>query len=792
MSMRIHSIGFCTAAALCLLAAAPKSPLAANDAPTEPSLSDAAKTGALVFSPTNRQVLLDTLARPMARLEVGPGQTNIATTLPLLLEQFHFSQRALDDDLSSKFLDRYLEVLDGMHFHFLQTDIDEFEVYRKELDNLLAAKGDLTPAHRIFSRFLQRLTQRVDYIGELLATEKFEFTGNDSYNLDRRKAPRPKTLEEAKQLWRQHLRSEILQDKLNKEKPEDIASKITKRYSRLLRSLQDYDRDDVFELYLSSLSQVYDPHTDYMGKSALDTFNINMSLSLTGIGALLRSEDGYCKIQSLVANGPAQKSKLLKENDRIIAVADKGTNEPMDVVEMKLNKVVEMIRGPKGTEVRLTIIPADAPDPSVRKTVSLIRDEIKLEDQEAKAKIIDLPGTADKPTRLGIIDLPSFYAEFDFSGKRQSSEPKKSTTRDVRALLQKLIAEHVEGIILDLRRNGGGSLEEAINLTGLFIKEGPVVQVKEHNGRKYVDKDTDSAVVYDGPLLVLTSRFSASASEILAGALQDYGRALIVGDKSTHGKGTVQQLIDLQKFPQLRRDGINPGALKVTIRKFYRPSGSSTQLKGITPDIILPSPNNHREVGESSLENALPWDEITSAKYEKLNRIQPLLAELQKRSAARVESDLDLQYLKEDIEQLKKALEDKTVSLNEEQRRKETAQAEARSKARQAELKARPPINETVYELTLALASQPGLPGPVAKTNAPPKVEASVDPVKADEEDDSPGHAAPPPVDVALKEAKRILADLISLSTDPQAIAAATVNKSPDGKPAGDLGAAQK
>jgi carboxyl-terminal processing protease len=765
-------------------------PLPAQEAPAALKEPEAPRNTVLVFSPTNRQVLLETTRRPPQKLDITPDQTNIARIVPLVLEQYHFLQEELNDARSSKALDRYIEMLDGMHLHFLQSDIDEFDpLYRTHLDELLKKKGDVAPAQHIFSRFLQRLTQRVDHVGELLATEKFDFTGTDRYNLDRKKSPRPKDLAEARQLWRQHLRYEILQDKLNKEKPEDIASKITKRYSRLLRSLQDYDRDDVLELYLSAVAQVFDPHTDYMGKSSLDTFNINMSLSLTGIGALLRSEDGYCRIQSLVANGPAQKSKQLKENDRIIAVAQ-GTNEAVDVVEMKLNKVVEMIRGRKGTEVRLTIIPADAPDPSVRKVVSLIRDEIKLEDQEAKAKIIDFPGSAGKPVRVGVIDLPSFYAQMDLTGKKEDDGPRKSTTRDVALLLRKLTSENVDGVILDLRRNGGGSLEEAINLTGLFIKEGPVVQVKDHDGEKHVDSDKDESILFDGPLVVLTSRFSASASEILAGALQDYGRAVIVGDKSTHGKGTVQQLIDLRKIGALRRSTNSPGAVKVTIRKFYRPSGSSTQLKGVTPDIILPSPNNHADVGESALENALPWDTITEAKYEKLNRVQPYLVDLQKRSTARVEANPDFQYLKEDIEQVKKALADRTVSLNEEQRVKEKAEAEARSKARQAELKARPAAHETVYEITLALADKAGLPVAVGQSKPAEKSDDARDPKKADDDEETAHEAKVPLVDVALKEAKRILADFISLGRNDPAIAAANPQPSPDGKAPANLGAA--
>ncbi|MBM3833678.1 MAG: tail-specific protease [Verrucomicrobia bacterium] len=739
----------------------------------------------LTFAATNNQVILDVRAKKTKPLEPGRNDANIARYTALLLEHKHFLQQPFNDSISSKFLDRYLETLDYMHMHFLQSDLDDFESYRTILDELVEKRGDLTPAHHMFSVFLRRLEQRVAYVGELLTTEKFEFKGNDRYSYDRRKSAPPKSLDEAKELWRQHLRYEILQEKLNKEKPEEIGAKISRRYARLLRMFKEYDSDDVIELYLSSLARVYDPHSDYMGKSQFENFNVSMSLKLYGIGALLQSEDGYCRIKSLVPNGPAAKSKQIKENDRIIAVAQGDDNEPVDVVEMKLNKVVEMIRGVKGTKVRLTIIPADAPDPSVRKTVALIRDEIKLEDQEAKAKLIELPG--EKTLRLGVIDLPSFYAEFELGGKKTDGQP-KSTTVDVRKLITKLNHEKVDGIILDLRRNGGGSLEEAINLTGLFIKEGPVVQVKDHDGKQMVERDTDPSVVYDGPLIVLTSRHSASASEILAGALQDYGRALIVGDDSTHGKGTVQALDQLDKY--IRQSGLppsNPGALKVTIRKFYRASGSSTQLKGVTPDIILPSLNNYGEVGEAALDNPLPWDAIPSAKYEKLNRIQPFLAELQKRSAKRVTEDKDFSYLREDIEQYKKTLADKSVSLNEAQRLKEKQEAETRFKTRQDELKTRPSLDEKVYEITLKLADLPGLPPPVEKSNTVAKAE-SPKPIDADSdsaEDSTESKALA--IDIRMKEAKRILADMISLSGNGAAVASANTKTELDTKAGGNL-----
>jgi carboxyl-terminal processing protease len=768
-------------------AEATQTPLVAQPAPATNQTQ--AASGPISLASTNVQMLLDVLARQNKPLVPGPNDTNIARLVAKILVQNHYLQEPLDNARANKFLDRYIDVLDNLHMHFFQSDLKEFDKYRSKLETLTYRDGDTTPAREIFDRFLERLEERSKYVADLLQTEKFEFTGNDRFNLNRKEAPRPKDLGEAKEIWRQYVRYEVLQEKLNKEKPEEIGKKIARRYARILRMYQDLDNGDIFEIYLTALAHTYDPHSDYMGKSQLETFSINMSLSLYGIGALLQSEDGYCKIKELVPGGPAAQSKKLKPNDRIIGVAQ-GNEEVVDVVDTPLKKVVDMIRGPKGTVVNLTIIPADATDPSSRKTVMLVRDEIKLEDQEAKAKIIDVPGDQDKRTRLGVIDLPSFYASFD---RRGDDEP-KSTTVDVSKLLRKLKREKVDGIILDLRRNGGGSLEEAINLTGLFIKEGPVVQVKDHAGRVMVDADTDPGVLYDGPLIVLTSRFSASASEILAGALQDYGRALIVGDSSTHGKGTVQSLIKLDPFVQrsLGHTMENPGAVKLTIRKFYRASGASTQLKGVTPDIVLPSPNNYAEIGENSLDNPLSWDTIRSASYEKLNLIQPLLPELQHRSQARLDKDQDFIYLREDIDQYRKLLADRTVSLNEQQRLKEKQDIDARQKARQAELKSRPETKETVYELTLKQAGEPGLPAPMSKTNEvtsasssstipehalvakssdTPKSDDSKAAAKDDDEDDATGESKVAPVDAGLKEAKRILVDLISLWSRADSVA---------------------
>ena len=753
---------------------------------------DASSTN--VLAALDDLILLERRSRSLPPVEAVPDEGAIARWTAKVLAEVHYLQQPLNDEISSKFLDRYLATLDNLHLHFLQSDLQEFDQYRTVLDDLTIA-GKTGPAREIFKRFLQRVDQRVAYVAELLKTEQFEFTSNDRYYIDRRKAPYPKDLDEAKRLWRLHLRYEYLQEKLNLERPkvadatrpgtkerknetnaapvnarDEIIKTLTRRYQRILRfwTLEE-DGGDVLQFYLTALMNVYDPHSDYLGKSTFENFAMSMNLSLFGIGALLQSEDGYCKIKELKP-GPAMQSQQLKPGDRIVGVAQGDEREPVDVVGMKLSKVVDMIRGPKGTKVRLTIIPADASDPSTRKEVALIRDEIKLEYEEAKAKIVEVPGKEGAKMRLGVIDLPSFYASFDVANANGKATH-KSTTEDVAKLLKKLKAENVTGVILDLRRNGGGSLEEAINLTGLFIKEGVVVQVKDAKGNIIKDNDTDPSVLYDGPLIVLTSRFSASASEIVAGALQDYGRALIVGDSSTHGKGTVQSLIQLEPIVHRFSDSTNnPGALKVTIRKFYRASGSSTQLKGVVPDIVLPSVSNYEEVGEAALEYPLAWDEIPSAAYEKLDLIQPVLPELRKRSTERLAIDKDFAYLQEDIATFRKYLAEKSVSLNEEARLKEMKENEEKIQARKKERKARHEPEEKVYELTLKQVDLPGLPPPPAKPTDLSGAETKKDDASAEDEDVDPADKVAA-VDVTLKETKRILLDLVTLSSKETAVA---------------------
>src|SRR5579871_1140351 len=690
---------------------------------------------------------------------------NIARITALLLDQRNYVRLPNHEEISSKLLDSFLDALDPMHIYFLQSDLKEFEPWRTTLEDMLLKSGDITPAEKILDRFRERLDQQSAYADAQLKTEKFAFDSNDVFVFDRKKLPRPKDMDEAKSLWRELLRYEYLQEKMSKQKPDETIKTLNRRYTRTTRRWHDYDNDDLLQLYLITLSHVYDPHSDYYGKAAQEDFDINyMRLSLVGIGASLVSEDGYCKVSDLLAGGPAIKSGKLKVGDRIVAVAQ-GDKEPVDVVDMKLTQIVEMIRGEKGTTVRLTVVPAESSDTSTRKVIALVRDQVKLEEQEAKARLIETHTPDGKTVRLGVIELPSFYANLDDPSKQG-----KSTTHDIAKLLTKLKAENINGLILDLRNNGGGLLKEAVRLTGLFIKKGPVVQVRNISGHIDVLEDTDPSTAYDGPMIVMTNRLSASASEILAGALQDYGRAVIVGDSSTFGKGTVQAQYPLDEFLQQlhMKTEIDPGTLHLTIQQFFRPGGSSTQLKGVVPDIVLPSLTNYLDYSEKMMDNPLPWDSIPASSFDKVGRVQPFVATLKQLSDARIASDKDFIYLNEEIERLKKLKEEKSVSLNEAQRMKEKQETEARLEARKKDLASRPASKDKVYLLTLALADQPGLPAPL-KGDTPDKPNSRRN-VSPDDDPTAQNDTKVTGPDILLNETEHILVDLVNLSKSGSAV----------------------
>jgi len=796
---------------------------------------------------------------------------NIAEIEAEMLQTWQYSQHPFDAEISSRFLDRYLETLDYSHIYFLQSDINEFETYRTNLHVLTLQDHDMSPCWVIFSRFMQRANERIKYVTNLLATTKFDFTGHDRFVVNRHTLPYAKDMDEAKEYWRQELRCEYLDQLLaaqgiefsgtvsnargdlgimisrDKARPQDfdyfptrllgrdghpflgpekisvtssnatihlpwrqgtdlskitnaffspsgakigeirfhrvgpasstnlgtvatnyaavihldetnlpaINKTVTSRYVQMLDNYKDLERDRVFELYMNALARAYDPHSDYMGHLEAENFDIQMKLSLFGIGAVLEKDKNYCKIREL-KEGPAAKSGQIKPDDRIVAVAQSNA-EPVDVVGMPLDKIVEMIRGPKGTQVTLTIIPVDAAE-TARKEVTLIRDEIKLEDEAAKAVLYEIPTTNSPsfPLKLGVIDLASFYADKD--------HPEVNTTSDVMRLINRLKQEKVDGIILDLRRNGGGYLDEAIKLTGLFNPKGPVVQTKDPNGTTVTDPSPEPGPLYDGPLVVLTSVFSASASEILAGALQDYGRALMVGDHSTFGKGTVQTVQMLTNWFDLKKMecSYDPGVLKVTIKKFYRAGGVSTQLQGVLSDIELPSIDDAADVGERSLPNAMPCDSVSSSDHLEdlqLNHVKPYLAELQARSRQRVEKDKDFSYIREDIEEFRKEQADKSLSLNEAERLAEQKTENARAEVRRKERLSRKKSDEKIYALTLKNIDLPELQPPNVKTNS---VAAANKNARMNAgEDETPTDQ--PPVDPTLEETKRILADYIEL-----------------------------
>ena len=692
--------------------------------------------------------------RPSIRLDASTAEGKVTQLTTQLLEQTQFSHERLDDALASKFLDRYFDSLDGTRELFFQSDVAEFHRAYPHLGAAMRLQGDTHPAHAVFARFLQRVDQRAKFVKKELASNDFDFTGHDRLSVDRENATRPQDATEAQALWRERLRAEYLQEKLAGKASEDIVKTVGHRYESQQKIFKNFNSDTVLEMYLNALAHVYDPHSDYMDREQLASFNTVMKLSLAGIGATLQEDDGYCKIRDLVPGGPAALSGKLKVGDRIVGVSQNHGKDMVDIVDLPLPQAVDLIRGPKGTDVTLAIVPALA-QAGARKSITIQRDEIHLEEERAKARIVDFP-TNGKAVRMGVIDLPGFYASED----RHSP----SATADVTKLIKKLKVEGVQGLILDLRRNGGGSLEEAISLTGLFISSGPVVQTRDLSGHIDVGDDRGGRTLYDGPLIVLTSRLTASASEIVAGALQDYGRALIVGDTSTFGKGTVQTMLSLGEIMQ--KGGVvpaaDPGALKVTISKFYRPSGQSTQLRGVHADIVLPSATDLPEIGESGMKNPMPWDTVAPALYDHFDLVKPYVARLKATSESRVADSREFGWLREDLQRAKADENDKSVSLNEAERRQQQDDAKARAKTRDAERAAHQKPAPPVYEITVKGASTPGLPAPMD----PKKAQAA-----PDESQDEAGDAetSKPSEDIQLQETEHILADYVGTLEQPPA-----------------------
>ncbi len=686
------------------------------------------------------------LSASMAWADLTPDECKkITQTVGRLISQIHYRQAGLNDEIAGHHLKSYLNLLDVSHMIFLQSDVDALtKKYGTSLDDHVKM-GNLRPALEIYDLYLKRLAQRQQWVDEILKT-KMDFNKPERFLTVRIKEPWPK--DEAAELrqWELRIKLELLNDilaldkadtgKVDDAKLAESRKKISRRYERLLKRMKGNELDDKLETFLSALARAFDPHSDYMSPIEAKNFDINsIDMQLTGIGAVLTTDEGYTKIVRVMAGGPAGKSGLIKANDKIIAVKNPGEKEATDLLDMGINDVVQLIRGKKGTVVELTIIPAGK---SESKIIKITRDVVKLEDSLAKAFIIERK-IKGKTEKLGIINLPGFY---------------KDCSDHCKTLLERLKNEKVEGIVLDLRMNGGGLLNESVNIVGHFIDLGPAVQIKDFQGKNKVLGDTRRGVVYDGPLVVAVSPMSASASEIVAAALQDHGRAVVVGSKSTHGKGTVQQVLPLNRRI-LANLGDDSGRLKFTISKFYRVNGSTTQRLGVTPDVQLPSVFDYLGTGEAELPRALEADKIKKVAYKELNRVEPFLTSLRKSSAKRVQADTDFKYIQEDIARAQKRMEDKSVSLNEAERRKERADNKKRAATRNKERAARKLPTYKYFEIDVKNAK---VGKPLKKLEAPkPKVEEAEAPQIP--QDDSNTFA----LDATLRETLNILSDYVRL-----------------------------
>jgi len=594
------------------------------------------------------------------------------------LNRYHYKDIVLDDSLSAQMFDQYIERLDYNKSYFLKTDIDTFQEYRYALDEAIS-NGNLDFAYKAYKVFQKRFTERKDYIDKILQ-KGFDFTIDEYYRPDRSDQPWAETPAQLDSIWRKRIKDEALRLKLTGKEWEKIVETLQKRYDNYYRNMQKSQSEDVFQYYMNVFSQSYDPHTNYMSPKLSDDFKIRMSQSLEGIGASLRTEGEYTKVVEVIPGGPADKSGLLKANDLIVGVGQDEEGEMVDVIGWRIDDVVQLIRGPKSTTVRLQILPAAAPIDEPAHTIQIVRDKVKLSDQVATGEIMELE-EGGQTFKLGVIEIPSFY--FDYEGMRKGDTSFASTTRDVKRIIGDMKSQNIDGILIDLRGNGGGFLNEAIDLTGLFIDQGPVVQVRDSDNRLSIERDVDNSVAYSGPLAVLVDNFSASASEIFAAAIQDYGRGIILGNQS-FGKGTVQNIIQLNRF--FPRTDEKFGQLKLTVAKFYRISGGSTQHVGVIPDVSYPSRFKHEEVGESSQENALLWDEIDPVQYSQWNGdMTSIIKTLNASHLARVQSDVKFQNLLAEIKAHKERDSQKLISLNEAERLKLRDEAKAKKEAREEE-----------------------------------------------------------------------------------------------------------
>ena len=630
--------------------------------------------------------------------KLQPDRDEVIASLNVveLPKRHHYSKPPLDDARSAIIYDSYLKLLDPSRSYFMASDIAEFDKWKNQFDDFLKS-GDLNAGFTIYKRYLDRVKSRLDFaLAELdKGVDKIDFTTKETLLIDRKDAPWLKSTAELDDLWRKRVKDEVLRQKIAGKDPKQIQETLTKRYKNQLARLDQTRAEDIFQAYINTFAMSYDPHTNYLSPDNAENFDINMSLSLEGIGAVLQSDNDQVKIVRLVPAGPADKTKQVAPADKIIGVAQ-GNKEMVDVVGWRLDEVVKLIRGPKGTVVRLEVIPANnAPNDQTSKIVPITREAVKLEDQAVKKSVLNLKQDG-KDYKLGVIEIPAFY--LDFKAFRAGDPDYKSTTRDVKKLLTELQKDKVDGVVIDLRNNGGGSLQEATELTSLFIDKGPTVLVRNADGRVDVLEDENPGAFYKGPMALLVNRLSASASEIFAGAMQDYHRALIIGGQ-TFGKGTVQTIQPL-----------NHGELKLTLAKFYRVSGQSTQHQGVLPDIDYPSIIDTKEIGESALPEAMPWDTIKAAIRPSVDPFKPYISQLKSEHDVRTAKDAEFVFIRDKLALAQKLMAEKTVSLNEADRRAQHTDIEAKQLAMEnirRKAKGEEPLKELKKEDEDAIAAEP-------------------------------------------------------------------------------------
>ena len=584
------------------------------------------------------------------------------------LGRYHYRKVDLNDEFSVTIFNNFLDTLDSSKSYFLATDIARFDKYKFTLDDALRA-NNLLPAYSIFSTYQKRVNERIEY-ALLLIEKDFDFSKDETFVIERENAKWPITVEQQNDLWRKRIKNDVLSLVLADKDEDEIKKTLVKRYSSVLRRTAQLDENDIFQLYINSFATAIDPHTSYLSPRSYDNFEIRMSLSLEGIGALLRTDGDHTIVERIIPGGPADLGDLLHAKDKIIGISQQSEKEFTDVVGWRLEEVVELIRGPKDTVVKLQILPGSKGDGAALEEIAIKRNKIKLEEQAASKELLEI--SYDNATQnIGIVTIPTFY--LDFNAFQSGDEDYRSTTKDVHALLNELLEDNIDGLVLDLRSNGGGSLIEATQLAGLFIDKGPIVQVRDSSGHIEIHKDKDANISYTGPMVVLVDRFSASASEIVASALQDYGRAVIVGE-TTFGKGSVQQLVDLNRFG--RKNDANLGQLKATIAQYFRINGESTQHRGVEPDIPFEASYNKSEQGERSLDNALPWTKISPTQFNNRHISKQIVKNLENKHVERTKDDEKYQSLIK-LYNLNESLQKQTeLSLNQAKREKKFAQLE--------------------------------------------------------------------------------------------------------------------